>query len=228
MLISVLTGIVAGALHVVGGADHLVAMTPSALENPKTAFRNGLAWGMGHSLGVVCLALIAILAKDLVQIQRMSTLAEFSVGIALLIIGALAIRTSLGLVIHSHKHKHKHKNANEYGHNHDHIHLHFRGRKRHKRHTHAATGLGLLHGLAGTSHLLAVIPALALPPIGAGFYIAAYLFGSIATMGAFVGVISFATLKVGSRLLPLIFGCAGGLSVAMGVVWLHKTTSYII
>ena len=52
----------------------------------------------------------------------------------------------------------------------DHIHLHFLGRKKHKRHTHAATGLGVLHGLAGTSHFLAVIPALALPPVGAFFY----------------------------------------------------------
>ncbi len=220
MMISIVTGIAAGALHVLGGADHLVAITPAALQEPKVALKNSLAWGVGHSVGVLLLSLFAILAKDLVQIQKMSTVAEFAVGISLLIVGVLAIRTSLGLDIHSHKHNHGSGNS------HDHIHLHFLGRKRHRRHTHAVTGLGVLHGLAGTSHLLAVIPALALPPIGAVFYMAAYLLGSITTMGIFVGIISFATLRVGRKALPLIFGFAGVLSVALGVVWLQKLTPY--
>ena len=221
MLIGISTGIVAGALHVVSGADHLVAMTPSALQNPKSAFRNSLAWGLGHSFGVIGLSIIAIVAKDLVKIDQMSTFAEFSVGMALIVVGFLTIRASLGLDIHSHKHHHE--NANK----HNHIHLHFLGRKRHQRHTHAAAGLGVLHGLAGTSHLLAVIPALALPPVGAIFYIVAYLLASVTTMGLFVGLISYATLRIGRKALPLIFAGAGGVSVVMGLVWLHKTTIYI-
>ncbi len=35
MLISVLTGFAAGAVHVVSGADHMVAMAPSSIKNPK-------------------------------------------------------------------------------------------------------------------------------------------------------------------------------------------------
>ena len=31
----ILTGIVAGFVHVVSGADHLIAMTPAAINNPK-------------------------------------------------------------------------------------------------------------------------------------------------------------------------------------------------
>ena len=60
MLISLLTGVAAGAVHVVGGADHLVAMAPFSLSKPWAAFRHALAWGVGHSTGVVVLALIAI------------------------------------------------------------------------------------------------------------------------------------------------------------------------
>ena len=217
MLISIVTGVAAGAIHVVGGVDHLVAMTPVALRHPRIAFRNGLAWGIGHSAGVLLLSTIAILAKDLAHIERMSSFAEFAVGISLLVVGALAIRTSLGLHIHAHAHNH------EEGYEHEHIHLHFRGLAKHNRHPHASTSLGVLHGLAGASHLLAVIPALALPPIGAVAYMAAYLLGSIATMGAFLMAISVATMKVGQKALPLIVGLAGSLSVFTGVFWLQNS-----
>ena len=106
MLISIITGIAAGAIHVVGGADHLVAMAPVAMRHPRIALRNGLAWGMGHSVGVLLLSAIAIFLKDLAHIQMMSSLAEFIVGISLLVVGALAIRTAFGLRIHTHKHDH--------------------------------------------------------------------------------------------------------------------------
>jgi len=222
MLISILTGIAAGAIHVVGGVDHLVAMAPVALRNPRIALRDGLAWGFGHSAGVLLLSVLAILLKDLAHIQRMSSFAEFSVGAALLVVGVFAIKTALGLSIHAHSHDHLDGNA------HDHIHLHFRGRQRHSRHPHTASSLGVLHGLAGASHLLAVIPALALPPLGAAAYIAAYLFGSILTMAAFLFVISLATIRAGRRALPLIVGLAGGLSVITGIFWIQKTSEFFI
>ena len=221
MLISVVTGLVAGSIHVVGGVDHLVAMAPGALREPKIAFRNGLAWGLGHSTGVVLLSLIAILAKDLVHIQRMSSFAEFMVGIVLLVVGVLAIRTALGLRIHAHKHQHRD------GQSHDHLHLHFRGRQKHNRHNHASMSLGILHGLAGASHFLAILPALALPPLGSFVYLTAYLVGSILTMGAFLTAISIATMKVGYKALPLIVGFTGGLSIATGLFWLKKTSVFM-
>ncbi len=222
MLISIITGIAAGAIHVLGGADHLIAMAPSALRKPKAAFYEGLAWGVGHSTGVLVLSAIAILVKDMVHVEFMSSLAEFVVGIALLVVGALAIRTSLGLSIHAHEHKHGE------GHTHDHIHLHFRGKQKHRSHPHAATSLGILHGLAGASHLVAVFPALALPPIGAVAYLAAYLFGSIITMGGFLVAISVATVAAGRKALPLLMAGAGVLSVITGLIWIQKTSGQII
>ena len=84
MLISVLTGVAAGAVHVVGGADHLVAMAPFSLNRPLAACRSALAWGAGPSAGVVVLALIAIGLKDFAHVEAMSSWAEFLVGVALL------------------------------------------------------------------------------------------------------------------------------------------------
>ena len=222
MLISVITGVAAGALHVVGGADHLVAMAPSGIRRPRSALKNGLAWGIGHSTGVLILSSFAILIKDFSDIERMSTLAEFCVGVTLLVVGILAIKTSLRFNIHTHSHQHEH------GYFHDHAHVHFLGRKKHFSHHHAVTSLGVLHGLAGASHLLAVIPALALPPLEAILYMAAYLLGSIFTMGIFLCAISFAYGKIGKKFLPLLIGSTGFLSVLTGFVWIQKTPIFNI
>ena len=222
MLISILTGFAAGAVHVVGGADHLVAMAPFSLRQPVAALRAGLAWGAGHSLGVVFLALVAIGFKDLIHVEAMSSWAEFLVGVALLVVGALAIRTAFGLELHTHEHRHDAGAST-----HQHLHLHVRGQSNHRRHAHAASGLGLLHGLAGASHLIAVIPALALPPLGALAYLLAYLAGSIAAMAAVVVVVSLVTLKSSARLLPALVGLTGGLSIVTGAIWLQKTSSVV-
>ncbi len=218
MVISILTGFAAGAVHVVSGADHMVAMAPSAIKKPRIALMDGLAWGVGHSAGVLILSILGILAKDLINIDLMSSYAEFLVGISLLIVGMLAIRTSLRVNIHMHQHNHGEEMP------HKHFHFHSLGNKFHKSHTHAATGLGVLHGFAGASHLVAIIPALALPVVGAFAYLIAYLLGSVFAMGCVVLGISFATNKANKMFYPFLMRSIGGLSIVTGVFWLQKTS----
>ena len=203
----------------VGGADHLVAMAPFSVRHPLVALRDGLAWGAGHSAGVIVLALIAIGFKDLVHVETVSTWAEVLVGVALLVVGALAVRSAFGLKLHTHEHNHDDHSG------HRHLHLHVHGKSgHHRRHVHAASWVGLLHGLAGASHLLAVIPALALPPHGAVIYLLAYLSGSIGAMLLVMAMVSLLTLGSGQRMLPLLVGLMGGLSIVTGVIWLQKTS----
>ena len=218
MLISTLTGFAAGAIHVVSGADHMVAMAPSAIRKPRVALINGLAWGIGHSAGVLILSIMGILAKDLINIELMSSYAEFLVGISLLIVGLLAIRTSLRVNIHMHQHMHGKENT------HNHFHFHSLGKKIHKSHTHAATGLGVLHGFAGASHLVAILPALALPFWGAIAYLFAYLIGSVFAMGCVVLGISFAANQANKMFYPFLMRSIGALSIVTGIFWLQKTS----
>jgi hypothetical protein len=218
MLISVLTGFAAGAVHVVSGADHMVAMAPSSIRKPRVALYEGLAWGIGHSAGVLILSILGILAKDLINIELMSSYAEFLVGISLLVVGFLAIRTSLKVNIHMHQHIHGEETT------HKHFHFHSHGNKLHRSHSHAATGLGVLHGFAGASHLFAVIPALALPFFGALAYLFAYLLGSIFAMGCVVLGISFATSKANKMFYPFLMRSIGALSIVTGIFWLQKTS----
>ena len=218
MLISVLTGFAAGAVHVVSGADHMVAMAPSAIQKPRVALINGLGWGVGHSAGVLILSFLGILAKDLIDIELISSYAEFLVGISLLIVGLFAIRTSLRVNIHMHEHMHGEATP------HKHFHFHSLGNKLHKSHTHAVTGLGILHGFAGASHLVAIIPALALPFAGALTYLFAYLLGSVFAMGCVVLGISFAAKKANKIFYPFLMRFVGGLSIVTGIFWLQKTS----
>ena len=73
MFVPILTGLAAGAVHVIGGADHLVAMAPFSLNRPLAACRSALGWGAGHSAGVIVLALIAIGIKDLAHVEAISS-----------------------------------------------------------------------------------------------------------------------------------------------------------
>ena len=223
MFVPILTGLAAGAVHVIGGADHLVAMAPFSLNRPLAACRSALAWGAGHSAGVIVLALIAIGIKDLAHVEAISSWAEFLVGVALLVVGALAVRTAFGLELHSHSHSHSDSSKT-----HQHLHLHVRGQSNHRRHVHAASGLGLLHGLAGASHLLAALPALALPAHAAAGYLIAYLVGSIGAMVSVVAAVSLLTQRSGARLLPFLVGGTGALSIVTGAIWLQKTSGVLL
>ena len=218
----ILTGVLAGFVHVISGADHLIAMAPSAINSPKKALKNSFSWGLGHSSGVLLLAFLAIFIKDITPLNKFSNIAEFLVGISLLIVGIIAIKNSFQLSIHSHSHKH------ENGFAHRHYHFHTKEQKNTNKHSHALTGLGLLHGLAGGSHFLAVLPALALPLISACFYLISYLIGSLISMNFFTCLISFTTFKASQRFIKRLIALAGGLSFSLGLFWIQRSASVFL
>ena len=221
MQVVILTGILAGFIHVVSGADHLIAMAPSAITSPKIAIRNSISWGVGHSSGVVLLAVLAIFIKDIASLNKFSNFAEFLVGISLLIVGVFAIKNFLELNIHSHFHQHN-------GVAHRHLHFHTKEQKQYNKHSHALTGLGLLHGIAGGSHFLAVLPALALPLPNAFAYLISYLIGSLISMNLFTCLISFTTFNAGQKFIRRLIALAGVLSFSMGLFWINKSTAYFL
>ncbi|WP_288261894.1 hydantoin utilization protein A [uncultured Prochlorococcus sp.] len=218
----ILTGIIAGFVHVISGADHLIAMAPAAINSPKKALKNSYSWGLGHSSGVLLLAFLAIFIKDITPLNKFSSIAEFFVGISLLIVGVIAIKNSFRLNMHSHSHKH------ENGFAHRHYHFHTKEQKHNKKHSHALTGLGLLHGIAGGSHFLAVLPALALPLTSACFYLISYLIGSLISMNLFTCFISFTTFNSGQKFIKRLISFAGGLSFCMGLFWIQKSSSIFL
>jgi len=222
MLAVILTGILAGLVHVFSGADHLIAMAPSAINSPKIALKNSFSWGLGHSSGVVLLTVLAIFIKDITPLNKFSNIAELLVGISLLFVGVFAIKNSFQLSIHTHSHKH------ENGISHRHYHFHINEPNDNNKHSHALTGLGLLHGIAGGSHFLAVLPALALSLTNACAYLFSYLLGSLISMNLFTCLISFTTFTIGQRFIKRLIAFAGGLSISMGLFWIQKSTAIFL
>ena len=164
------------------GADHLAALAPFATHRkPHATWRLGLPWGLGHAGGVALIGLLVWLLKDSAAAEWLSSGAEWLVGLILIAVGALGIRSLLRHRVHTHEHDHL-------GIRHSHIHAHLsqaHSRTSHK-HSHAALGIGLLHGTAGVTHLWVVLPTLAFASFaGVALYLAAYALATVTAMTLF-------------------------------------------
>jgi len=90
-------------------------------------------------------------------------------------------------------------------------------------HAHASFCMGILHGVAGSSHFLGVLPALALPTREAAVaYIVAFGVGTVVAMTAFAAVIGSAGVRVKHRatLHRGMLLTAATLAIAVGGFWL--------
>jgi hypothetical protein len=177
-----LTGALAGFVHVLAGPDHLAAVGPLAIDGRHRGWVAGWTWGVGHASGVVVVAALAVLLRDLLPpVEVISAWSERIVGAALIGVGFWALRRS-GRVRHA---EHVHGATA-----HDHLHVQAGPRwLRRIGHAHASFCLGVLHGIAGTSHFVGVLPALALPTrVAAMTYIGAFGIGTVAAMTGFAAV----------------------------------------
>jgi hypothetical protein len=218
-----LAGLVAGLVHVLSGPDHLAAVGPLAATERRAAWRAGLFWGLGHSTGVGAVGLLALWVRDSLPIDALSSWSEYAVGFVLIAVGLWGLRRSLR--------RHIHLDAHDHG-SLTHAHAHVHGepalpgpRHRHAfhAHTHAALAVGVLHGLAGSSHLLGVLPALALPGFAASAaYLVAYGVGTVAGMTAFAGGLGLLTQRAGhgSQAARWLLSACSAAAVLVGVAWL--------
>jgi hypothetical protein len=162
------------------------------------SWRAGALWGLGHSAGVIVVGLIALLLRGWLPIASLSSWSERMVGVVLIGIGLWGLHRAFRSRIHTHTHDHPQ--------------------------TRAAFAVGVLHGLAGSSHLLGVLPALALPGIAASLgYLGGFGIGTVAGMTGFATVIGLIATRaqlrgpIASRWL--LSGCST-LALIVGITWL--------
>ena len=215
-----LTGALAGLFHVLSGPDHLAAIAPLAAHDGRRGWFAGWTWGLGHASGVVVVALLAILLRDLLPpIDALSAWGERVVGVALIAIGLWALRRALAIAPGPHVH-----GAGTSGVAHDHLHVHAGPTwARRAGHAHASFFMGILHGIAGSSHFLGVLPALALPTRAASVtYIGAFGVGTVVAMTAFAALIGSAGHRVrhGATLHRAMMMTAATLAIVVGAYWL--------
>jgi hypothetical protein len=207
MMLTAVSGLVAGAFHVLSGPDHLAAVAPLAAADRARSVRTGWTWGAGHASGVMVVAALAVLLRDaLPPVTDISAWGERLVGGALIALGLWSLSRAARLRRSPHTH-----GATA----HDHVHVQ-RGPRWMRRlgHGHASFAVGVLHGVAGSSHFFGVLPALALPTPAASFsYIGAFGIGTVAAMTVFAGVVgrglalSRHRLMAGTGVAAIVVGC---------------------
>lgn len=222
-MISLLPGLGAGFLHVLSGPDHLAAVAPLAVRSDGRAWVSGIRWGIGHSAGVALVGLASLVLRESLPTGAISAWSERSVGVLLIAIGFWAMRSALRNHVHAHAHSHDGST---------HVHLHVHGKGPHRTasgphtHSHAAFGIGTLHGLAGSSHFLGVLPALAFPTFAqAAEYIGAFAVGTVVAMAGFSSIVGWFASRYSVSSTATYRGmiyASGIAAMGVGVFWIFQ------
>jgi ABC-type nickel/cobalt efflux system permease component RcnA len=228
-----LFGLFAAILHVLSGPDHLAAVGPIALSSRLKSWLVGFAWAMGHITGMLIIGVLFIYFKEYIPVELISAHSEQLVGFMLILIGFWAFYRLWKInrdVHHEHQHLHVDEDGNAYIHKHDHSHdeskLHGHVHKEKQNQTYwAALGIGILHGLAGVSHFLGVLPTLAFETwLQSALYLLGFSAGTIIAMVVFsvmLGYISqYAEEQRKRSITKWINGIAGFAAFAVGVFWI--------
>ncbi len=216
-MLIIATGALAGAFHVLSGPDHLAAVAPLAANAGRRGWVAGWTWGVGHASGVVAVAALAVLLRDAFPaIDAVSSWGERLVGGVLIALGLWGLRQSLRVQPAPHVHSGAARAAT-------HAHLYVQAGPAWAQrlgHGHASFCVGVLHGIAGTSHFFGVLPALALPSRGAALtYVAAFGVGTVLAMTAFATAISHAGARVPHASRALMVASASA-AIIVGGFWL--------
>jgi hypothetical protein len=215
-MLIIFTGMVAGLFHVLTGPDHLASVAPLALDGRRRGWIAGWTWGFGHASGVVVVALLGVMLRELLPpVSILSAWSERLVGVALIGIGLWALMRCARVAPGQHQH-------GERVHNHLHVQAGPRWMRR-LGHPHASFCMGVLHGIAGSSHFFGVLPALALPSTSAAvLYIAAFGVGTVAAMTIFAATVGSIAIRGvhDPRAHRAMMSAAALLAIVVGGVWM--------
>jgi len=205
-MFALLAGLTAGLVHVFSGPDHLAAVAPLASDGDHRQWKTGLQWGVGHTAGVLLIGLLLLLLRERLPLDLISAHSERIVGVALILVGGWGVWRAMRLGVTPSLEG----SGGAHGHSHS--------------HTSTSFAMGTLHGLAGSSHLFGVLPALAMPTRGASiFYLAGFGLGAIAGMTVFataMGMVSHRLGRNNPRGFSGLLYLSSAAALIVGGVWL--------
>ncbi|HSF39028.1 MAG TPA: High-affinity nickel transporter, partial [Thermoanaerobaculia bacterium] len=154
--------------------------------------------------GVWAVGLLALGLRGIFPVESVSSWSERLVGVMLIGLGLWGLHRAFASRLSRHPHEHED------------------GPK--KRPGRAAVWIGSLHGLAGSSHLLGVLPALALPSRGAALsYVAGFGLGAVAAMTAFSSALGLVAARItarGGMAYQALLGSFSAAAIVIGGYWL--------
>ena len=216
LISTLLLGVLLGMRHALD-ADHVAAVASLAARSASSreTVRLGVAWGVGHTLTLLAVS-VAVLLLGASFSGPAVFMAEFAVGIMLVLLGADVVWRALRERIHVHPHTH----ADGSTHLHAHSHAGEEKAHQHSRHHHAhraglparALAVGLMHGLAGSAALLLLTVASVEKPALGILYVLLFGAGSIFGMAALSLAVALPLRAFARHATPLL----GGLHILVG------------
>jgi high-affinity nickel permease len=197
--------------------DHLAAVSTlvAGERSAKASVRYAAAWGAGHAAMLVVVGgALALLRAELPAVT--SDGLELVVAVVLVALGVrgLAQAKRLGRVGQTFTHAH-----GELAHSHagarDHLHV--------SKWTLARLPfvVGLVHGLAGSGALAALVASHVATPVFSVAFITIYAVGAAVGMATLAGVLGWPLARVARspRAMPLLVGVSAAASLVVGVAW---------
>lgn len=230
-LVEILTALMLGFLHALE-VDHMLAVTTFVAGRPSlaTAARFGFRWGVGHSLAVLAFGGV-LLATGIQWPERFDAFGEGVVGVMLIGLGLWALRSSRKLHLHrpaehgDHAHLHLHGGPAAHGHPHPAPKEHDPTPDHHQ-HGHGITLVGVMHGLAGSSGVVALVPVTLIQRMDVGLaYLAAFGVGVTAGMMVYATVAAYAMRQAAARSLlwgQRITAMVGVAGIVVGALWVWR------
>jgi ABC-type nickel/cobalt efflux system permease component RcnA len=211
-----LLGLVLGMRHALE-PDHLAAISTLVTDRPSRlrGVFLGATWGLGHTASLFAVGLVLALL-DARMPDRLALLFELGVALMLIGLGVRAMRRAYaeggrGSSTDHHHGPHRHRHGGPA----DHVHV--------GRWTLATRPLliGLLHGLAGSGALTALVVA-NLPDVSSRLiYILLFGLGSVVGMASLSGLAGWPLVRLSRhrRALRTLSAAAGLFSAVLGLFW---------
>jgi len=229
-------GILAAMAHVLSGPDHLAAVGPLAVNVRIKSWLIGMSWGIGHLIGMLLIGVLFFYFRELIPVDFISANSEKIVGGLLILIGLWSFgRMFRYYKAGKHKHAHTHQTGDgaifihEHKHEHDDHTVHLHVHKKHEKQTYwAALGIGVIHGLAGVSHFISLLPTLAFPSkTDSALYLFGFGIGTITAMVLFSVTLGFIATKASQHkqdiIMKSIMGITGAAAILVGIYWIYST-----
>lgn len=198
-LLGCFLGVAQGMCHAVE-PDHLAAVSTLVAQEqrPRSIVRFAAAWGAGHALVLLVVggSLLLIGAR---MPPSLADACELGVAIMLICLGLRALRSpSLN------------RSGSGEGGRHDHV----VGAGR-------AMAVGMVHGLAGSGAIAALVVTRLMTPASGLTFIALYGLGAAVGMSVVAGIagVPLARLARGKNGAPLLLRLTGLISVVIGAAW---------
>lgn len=220
MILSLAFGL--GMLHALD-ADHIMAVT--SLAGTKKGLgesrRYCLQWALGHGVILLLAGSVLFLLGRAIPPQ-LSHFAEILVGVVLIVIGVSVLRDIRRKRVHIHFHQHDKLLPHAHWHQHGTMAAHPSSSHRH---AHKAVMFGMLHGLAGSAPLLALLPMSQLSsPLKGLMYLLLFALGTLLSMLLFGGLLGGAVAWLqgyGEKLVERLRIVISTMAIVFGAVWIQ-------